>query len=216
MAARVGLAYTCIMTHFVTLHTHTLTCWTTFILAKMSLLTTSVASSLPFVPFLLLGRLWRRCYNNFIHSQWFLCWRCRTLCYHFLSLNVNSFHWSSYILHFLKSKIILCQQLSPQFRRLTFVNNLISNVNVWGREITILCLLPKPSYELTNCFSVLLSHASEYMSLVRFIKLGDKIRVQSTYRFLEISSRIFFKSHTRAWVTQCFAQFLNLYCRGVK
>ena len=65
-------------------------------------------------------------------------------------------------------------------KKATFINNLISYVNIWVRKITILCLLPKPSYELSNCLSLLLSHIREYMPLIQFVKLGDKIRVQST------------------------------------
>ena len=40
---------------------------------------------------------------------------------------------------------------------------------------------------------LLLSHAPEYMSLIRLIKLRGKIRVHRTYRFLEIGSRILLK-----------------------
>ncbi len=65
---------------------------------------------------------------------------------------------------------------------------------IWVCKITVLCLPPEPSYQWGNSFCLLLSHAPEYleyMSLIRFIKLGDKIYVQNTYRrFLEINSRV--------------------------
>ena len=159
LTAGFGLAYTCIVTHFLTLHAYGLAGWTC-ILAKMYLLTTPVESSLPLLPFLLFGRLWR----------WFqgtcapigLAWR--------LTASIDR----------ATSCTFWRVRFSSQFWRSTFINNLISDVNIWVRKITILCLLPKPSHELTNCLSLLLSHIREYMPLIQFVKLGDKIRVQST------------------------------------
>ena len=73
-------------------------------------------------------------------------------------------------------------------------------------NITVLCLLLEPSYKLTSCFSLSLSHAPEYMSLIRFIKFGDKIRVQCTRikKWLIVVSKIrLHKSKQKPVVISC-------------
>ena len=188
------------MTNFLTLITYTLAGWATFILAKMSLLTTPYSIGLAFPSLLAAyGALNQRLRQLFSLPRVPL-FKIQNLVL-LPSIELLSEEWDAPL-----SAILF---LSSDDRHLSITLSLMS-ASRFAKLQFCACFLTLAMNWLTvslYCWAMLLNtyvHSliqSLIQSLIRFIKLGDKIRVQSTYRFLEINSRILLKFFRRAWVS---------------